>query len=141
MQTLPNSILAHIHLHAILGYTLSCALCGEVYSLSDVSESFIARWGVVQPVGHLTVNEDGEGSNPSAPANLSRRESQAIVSRRPPLTCPVLNMQTRDPAELALIIGNEDQFATDGLRRDQRIQRTDGCAGTLELRPHLSIRS
>ena len=29
-----------------------------------------ARWGVVQPVGHLTVNEDGEGSNPSAPAKL-----------------------------------------------------------------------
>src|SRR5207244_9856744 len=28
-------------------------------------------WGVVQPVGHLTVNEDGEGSNPSAPANFS----------------------------------------------------------------------
>ncbi len=28
-----------------------------------------ARWGVVQLVGHLTVNEDGEGSNPSAPAN------------------------------------------------------------------------
>ena len=27
-----------------------------------------ARWGVVQLVGHLTVNEDGEGSNPSAPA-------------------------------------------------------------------------
>ena len=26
------------------------------------------RWGVVQSVGHLTVNEDGEGSNPSAPA-------------------------------------------------------------------------
>ena len=37
------------------------------------------RWGVVQLVGHLTVNEDGEGSNPSAPAkffspaNLPRR--------------------------------------------------------------------
>jgi hypothetical protein len=30
-----------------------------------------ARWGVVQLVGHLTVNEDGEGSNPSAPANFS----------------------------------------------------------------------
>jgi hypothetical protein len=29
-----------------------------------------ARWGVVQPVGHLTVNEDGEGSNPSAPAKF-----------------------------------------------------------------------
>ena len=26
------------------------------------------RWGVVQPVGHRTVNADGEGSNPSAPA-------------------------------------------------------------------------
>ncbi len=31
----------------------------------------IARWGVVQLVGHLTVNEDGEGSNPSAPANFT----------------------------------------------------------------------
>jgi xylitol oxidase len=28
-----------------------------------------SRWGVVQPVGHHTVNVDGEGSNPSAPAN------------------------------------------------------------------------
>jgi hypothetical protein len=28
------------------------------------------NWGVVQLVGHLTVNEDGEGSNPSAPATL-----------------------------------------------------------------------
>jgi hypothetical protein len=27
-------------------------------------------WGVVQLVGHLTVNEDGEGSNPSAPARI-----------------------------------------------------------------------
>jgi hypothetical protein len=25
---------------------------------------------VVQLVGHLTVNEDGEGSNPSAPAKI-----------------------------------------------------------------------
>ena len=33
---------------------------------------------MVQSVGHLTVNEDGEGSNPSAPANFflfSRCES------------------------------------------------------------------
>ena len=30
------------------------------------------RWGVVQLVGHLTVNEDGDGSNPSAPANFLR---------------------------------------------------------------------
>ncbi len=28
------------------------------------------RWGVVQPVGHHTVNVDGEGSNPSAPAKI-----------------------------------------------------------------------
>jgi hypothetical protein len=28
------------------------------------------NWGVVQLVGHLTVNEDGEGSNPSAPAKF-----------------------------------------------------------------------
>jgi hypothetical protein len=28
-------------------------------------------WGVVQLVGHLTVNEDGEGSNPSAPAKFA----------------------------------------------------------------------
>src|SRR3984893_13695901 len=33
------------------------------------SSHAIPRWGVVQLVGHLTVNEDGEGSNPSAPAN------------------------------------------------------------------------
>jgi hypothetical protein len=26
-------------------------------------------WGVVQSVGHLTVNEDGVGSSPTAPAN------------------------------------------------------------------------
>jgi hypothetical protein len=32
--------------------------------------SFQCRWGVVQLVGHLTVNEDGEGSNPSAPAKF-----------------------------------------------------------------------
>jgi hypothetical protein len=34
------------------------------------SSPAIARWGVVQLVGHLTVNEDGEGSNPSAPAKF-----------------------------------------------------------------------
>ena len=45
------------------------------------------RWGVVQSVGHRTVNADGEGSNPSAPANSSqfktchvRRQSLAIGS-------------------------------------------------------------
>jgi hypothetical protein len=31
---------------------------------------------VVQLVGHLTVNEDGEGSNPSAPANFPRENDR-----------------------------------------------------------------
>jgi hypothetical protein len=36
------------------------------------------KWGVVQLVGHLTVNEDGEGSNPSAPAKIAvLNESEA----------------------------------------------------------------
>ena len=43
-------------------------LAGFIYGLQR-------RWGVVQSVGHLTVNEDGEGSNPSAPAKFLGRES------------------------------------------------------------------
>ena len=49
-----------------------------------------ARWGVVQLVGHLTVNEDGEGSNPSAPANFSALQSfstgnpASVQPRHPP---------------------------------------------------------
>ena len=31
----------------------------------------VGCWGVVQSVGHLTVNEDGGGSNPPAPAKFS----------------------------------------------------------------------
>jgi len=54
---------------------------------------------------------------------------------------PVLNMQTRHPGKLARIIGNKYQFAIDRLCRDQRIQRTSGRAGTLELRPNLSVGS
>ena len=38
------------------------------------------KWGVVQLVGHLTVNEDGEGSNPSAPAKFAvLNESEGAV--------------------------------------------------------------
>jgi hypothetical protein len=41
------------------------------YKMSPAGSGASAvRWGVVQLVGHLTVNEDGEGSNPSAPANF-----------------------------------------------------------------------
>src|SRR5438128_2623492 len=53
--------------------TLRRSLCGEVYLSGrcfDGRDAADPRWGVVQPVGHLTVNEDGEGSNPSAPANF-----------------------------------------------------------------------
>lgn len=57
------------------------------------------------------------------------------------LTCPVLNMQARYLAKFALIVGNKDQFASDRLCRDQRIQRTNGCTGTLEPCPNLSVRS
>ena len=40
-----------------------------------------ARWGVVQLVGHLTVNEDGEGSNPSAPANFPLESLGTVVKK------------------------------------------------------------
>src|SRR5882724_13372731 len=52
-----------------------------------------ARWGVVQLVGHLTVNEDGEGSNPSAPAKFSTnptRYSKARVSN----ACALIAIET-----------------------------------------------
>ncbi len=54
--------------------TLGRSFCGGAYLLSagpGPTEASDTRWGVVQLVGHLTVNEDGEGSNPSAPANSS----------------------------------------------------------------------
>jgi hypothetical protein len=37
------------------------------------------KWGVVQLVGHLTVNEDGEGSNPSAPAKFAVLDLKKIL--------------------------------------------------------------
>src|ERR1700688_3743241 len=36
-------------------------------------------WGVVQSVGHLTVNEDGVGSSPTAPANCLPPENPKLV--------------------------------------------------------------
>jgi hypothetical protein len=38
-----------------------------------VHGNMLNGWGVVQLVGHLTVNEDGVGSSPTAPAILSCR--------------------------------------------------------------------
>src|ERR1700719_2186291 len=40
------------------------------------------KWGVVQLVGHLTVNEDGEGSNPSAPANFLNAKNSTLFRRK-----------------------------------------------------------
>ena len=49
--------------------------CGGAYP--------VGCWGVVQSVGHLTVNEDGGGSNPPAPANfLQSVEQQQEVNQR-----------------------------------------------------------
>ena len=54
----------------ILEEPFAVSVYGEVYpSAGPHEEARKASWGVVQSVGHLTVNEDGEGSNPSAPAN------------------------------------------------------------------------
>ena len=59
------------------------------------SSRAIARWGVVQLVGHLTVNEDGEGSNPSAPANFSLRSSPGVrrnSDQTKPTRCSYISM-------------------------------------------------
>jgi hypothetical protein len=49
--------------------SLPCSCAFAVSALAAWQRGQGSRWGVVQLVGHLTVNEDGEGSNPSAPAN------------------------------------------------------------------------
>src|SRR5262245_28246245 len=61
----------------------SCVFFREVSAVPRVlPKHATARWGVVQLVGHLTVNEDGEGSNPSAPANFPSKNRCASVVRR-----------------------------------------------------------
>jgi hypothetical protein len=66
---------------AVLSFLCSASLRRLRLLASALPEAAAAnsRWGVVQPVGHLTVNEDGEGSNPSAPANLI--DSQLFIFR------------------------------------------------------------
>src|SRR6266852_7691586 len=64
--------------------TLRRDRCGGAYFLSfDGGRPPPHCWGVVQPVGHHTVNVDGEGSNPSAPANFQnyRRLADSLSSR------------------------------------------------------------
>src|SRR5208282_1920822 len=59
--------------HAILEFSFA-ASTAESNGSGSSRTADKRRWGVVQPVGHLTVNEDGEGSNPSAPANFLHLE-------------------------------------------------------------------
>src|SRR5712664_675858 len=54
---------------------------------------------------------------------------------------PVFQAQSRDPAELALVVRDQNQLPPDRLRRDQRVERTDGRARALELRAHARIRA
>src|SRR5215470_11497369 len=72
-----------IRSHAILGGYLCRAFAAECTFRMLCSRPSAAgpRWGVVQPVGHLTVNEDGEGSNPSAPANFTPARSSVPACR------------------------------------------------------------
>jgi hypothetical protein len=59
--------------HGILEEPSAAPFCSGAHPLSGNPDAVGAgerRWGVVQPVGHHTVNVDGEGSNPSAPANF-----------------------------------------------------------------------
>ena len=57
------------------------------------------------------------------------------------LTCPVLNLQGRDPAKVPLIIGNKNQFAGDRLGRYDGVERTNGFTGAFKPRAHLGVRS
>src|SRR5204863_7563574 len=59
---------------------------------------------------------------------------------RQPSPPPILELQSRDAAELTLVVRDERQPARDGLRRDERIQRTDRRAGALQLRAYPCIR-
>jgi hypothetical protein len=65
-----HSIFAHTLPHVILSLFVPLCRLGLLASALPEAATAKPRWGVVQPVGHLTVNEDGEGSNPSAPANF-----------------------------------------------------------------------
>src|SRR5437867_7329676 len=56
--------------------------------------------------------------------NRCRTATRGLVLR----PRPVLQAKTRDPAELALVVRDEDQLPADGLCSDQRVERTDGRA-------------
>ena len=60
------------------------SFCGEAYSIprAPAGRDPWHAWGVVQLVGHLTVNEDGEGSNPSAPAKFSTHPTRYFQGAR-----------------------------------------------------------
>ena len=72
--------------------TLRRAFCGGAYP--------DRRWGVVQLVGHHTVNVDGEGSNPSAPAkNPSKIADKLVSDGLIPLLIPIFLAQKTDVSQ------------------------------------------
>ena len=66
------------------------------FSLLWSRSAAVNCWGVVQPVGHHTVNVDGEGSNPSAPATSLELTQQPVGDLG--LRCPIVFAVTLAPA-------------------------------------------
>jgi hypothetical protein len=90
-------------------FAVDCA-CGGAY--------LVGCWGVVQSVGHLTVNEDGGGSNPPAPANFPSKNRIMVL---------VLSSE-----DLHRVNSRPDVCATGRDARRKRAQyRTRGIAGTV----------
>jgi hypothetical protein len=73
-----TSTLAHAFPHCY-SFKVFRRIVAEPILLRSLRSSLTHRWGVVQLVGHLTVNEDGEGSNPSAPAKFPLLEMMVLV--------------------------------------------------------------
>ncbi len=102
------------------------SFCGGAYSIprAPAGRGPWHAWGVVQLVGHLTVNEDGEGSNPSAPAKSLRPRAQGASlwrsatlhpaspsSRRPsiPRCCSPFSADCPPPARNEIRRHNREQ--------------------------------
>jgi hypothetical protein len=54
----------------------------ESFKIQSIPAAAFLAWGVVQSVGRCTVNADGVGSNPTAPANSGNREFQRYSKKR-----------------------------------------------------------
>jgi hypothetical protein len=102
-------------------------VCGGAY--------LVGCWGVVQSVGHLTVNEDGGGSNPPAPANFpSRIAAKWASADLIPILIPVNFRRfpaTKYLSEKGEIMGRRAEvvlystYTVDGRHRYVRIVRSE----------------